>query len=43
MYGGVHYRFDGDASDALGRQVGALFVATLPTAGLRPFRTIVRP
>jgi hypothetical protein len=43
IYGGLHYRFDVDASDAIGRQVGALFVATLPAAGLRPFRTIVRP
>ena len=43
IYGGVHYRFDGDASDAIGRQVGALYVATLSAAGLRPFQTMVRP
>ena len=43
IYGGVHYRFDGDASDALGRQVGARYVATLPAAGLRPFQTRVQP
>jgi membrane-associated phospholipid phosphatase len=43
IYAGVHYRFDVDASDAIGRQVGALYVATLPAAGLRPFRTIVSP
>ena len=42
IYGGVHYRFDCDVSEALGRQVGALFVATLPAAGLKPFQTIVR-
>ncbi len=43
IYGGVHYRFDGDASDTIGRQVGALYVATLSAAGLRPFQTMVRP
>lgn len=43
IYGGVHYRFDGDASDAIGRQIGALYVATLSAAGLRPFRTMVSP
>lgn len=37
IYGGVHYRFDGDQSDVIGRQVGALFVASFTASGLRPY------
>lgn len=40
IYGGVHYRFDGDQSDVIGRQVGALFVASFAADGLRPYLAV---
>lgn len=40
IYGGVHYRFDGDQSDLIGRQVGALFVASFTANGLRPYLAV---
>jgi hypothetical protein len=40
IYGGVHYRFDGDQSDVIGRQVGALFVASFAANGLRPYLAV---
>lgn len=43
IYGGVHYRFDGDQSDVIGRQVGALFVASSAANGLRPYPAVSPP